>query len=242
MQILSRLLRASFDTPISPDQPFVAIGDVHGRMDLLTRLLDDCPAGFRRIFVGDYVDRGPQSAEVLHLVHHLAATEDTVCLLGNHERMLLDFLDAPERCGSRWLTFGGLQTLESFGIAVSRPKPDKHELIALAQTLKDALSPTVLAWLRACPLSWQSGNVAVVHAAADPRAPIAHQVEDTLLWGHADFRRKHRNDGVWVLHGHTIVDVAKARNGVVSIDTGAYATNRLTAAIVTRGDVEFLTT
>ena len=82
--------------------------------------------------------------------------------------------------------------------------------------------------------------MAVVHAGADPSEPMALQTDEVLKWGHRDFMDRPRTDGVWVLHGHTIVDQASATAGRIAIDTGAYATGTLTAAHVTDGDVRFL--
>ena len=87
----------------------------------------------------------------------------------------------------------------------------------------------------------QSGNVAVVHAAADPALPMVEQSDDTLIWGHARFAQDVREDGIWIVHGHTIVHEPVAAQGRISIDTGAFATGDLTAAIVQPGSVTFQT-
>ena len=108
--------------------------------------------------------------------------------------------------------------------------------------VKLAMGADMIAWLRDLPSMWKSGNVTVVHAGADPATPIARQGVKTLVWGHKNFDTKPRQDGVWVLHGHTIVDVATAQDGRIAVDTGAYATGRLTAAYITDGDAAFLTT
>jgi len=97
----------------APEQPLTIIGDVHGRADLLDQALA-AASGSQTILVGDYIDRGEKSAQVLR---QLTENPNLVCLMGNHEDMLLQFLDDPNRHGQRWLRFGGLQTLASFGIA-----------------------------------------------------------------------------------------------------------------------------
>ena len=197
----------------APKEPFVAIGDIHGRADLLKRALRSIK-DTKIVCVGDYVDRGDDSAEVLRLLY---ARPDVVCLSGNHEEMMLHFLDHPQKHGPRWLRYGGLQTLASFGV------PGASEAASGAA------------------LDGQSGNVAVVHAAADPAVPIDMQTTETLHWGHADFETTQREDNIWVLHGHTIVDTPHADRGRVSIDTGSYATGRLTAAWVSSDGVTFET-
>ena len=120
MQFLKRLMpkKHRFSGEILPDQPFVAIGDVHGRADLMMRLLETLRAGpyseLPVVFVGDYVDRGEQSADVLRVLHQEEDRSKLVCLRGNHEEMLLNFLEDPAGQGPRWLRYGGLQTMGSF--------------------------------------------------------------------------------------------------------------------------------
>jgi serine/threonine protein phosphatase 1 len=224
----------------APERPVAVIGDVHGADRLLARLLDrldrDHP-GFLPILVGDLVDRGESSRAVLDLV---VPRPDLVCLMGNHERMLLDFLGDPAGRGPRWLRNGGLQTLASFGVPYAGSAP--AALTESAEHLASALGLAQNLWLTERPLFWQSGNLAVVHAGADPGLPLANQPETTLIWGHKDFGRKARQDGLWIAHGHTIIDEPVAARGVISVDTGAYATGRLTAALIGDGPVRFVST
>lgn len=236
--------------PLTPERPFVAIGDVHGRADLLAALDSRIAAeagaeGLPVVFLGDYVDRGEQSREVLGMLMD-ATTQDRAritCLMGNHERMLLDVLDAPEIHAARWLRNGGLQTLMSFG--VRPPQGQSHDIDALFDmraALAEAMGEAMIDWLRARPLTWQSGNVWAVHAGADPAQPMAAQEAGVLLWGHSEFRRQPRPDGQWVIHGHSIVAAPQVAGGRIAVDTGAYATGRLTAAFVRAGDVRFVET
>lgn len=250
MSLLKRLFSGSakpssapFTAPIAPQTGFYAVGDVHGCMHLLPPLLDRIrTAGDSDpiVFVGDYIDRGEESAAVLR---HLFALKDDpriVCLPGNHEEMMLKFIADPEAHGSRWLRYGGLQTMASFGVGGITPSSGGEALVGAAARLEEAIGADLLAWIRDLPLYWQSGNVAVVHAGADPALPIAEQAEQTLKWGHPDFDRVTRTDGTWVVHGHTIVDQAHAEAGRIAVDTGAYASGRLTAARITPGDVQFI--
>lgn len=223
--------------PVAPDVPFVALGDIHGRADLLDRALAQAPDCLI-VCVGDYIDRGDHSAEVLRT---LSARPDIICLSGNHEEMMLDFLAQPQKNGPRWLRYGGLQTLASFGIAGVSEGTTGAALDKAADALRSAMGPDLLHWLTTRPTLWQSGNVAVVHAAADPALPLDDQDPRTLHWGHADFDRVTREDDIWVLHGHTIVDAPTADAGRIAIDTGAYATGRLTMAHVSESGVNFST-
>lgn len=221
--------------PIAPNTPFVAIGDIHGRCDLLEKALRTSPPQ-PTICVGDYVDRGDHSADVLRLLHE---RPDIICLMGNHEEMMLNFIDNPKRHGPRWLRYGGLQTLASFGVAGLSDTSSGPILDETAEALKIAMGEPLIAWVRNLPTRWQSGNVAVVHAGADPSVAIEDQARSTLLWGHPEFHKTRRTDDTWVVHGHTIVDAPSSENGIISIDTGAYATGRLTVAHVSSDGVTF---
>ncbi|SEW41939.1 serine/threonine protein phosphatase 1 [Cognatiyoonia koreensis] len=242
MRLLSRLfgLRTSpAFPPVSADSPFYAIGDIHGSYPLLQDLLKQCDAGLLRVYVGDYVDRGDESAQVLR---HVMADQNAVALIGNHEAMMLGFIDAPDKKGSRWLRYGGLQTLASFGVSGVTESASSAALQTARDALVAAMGEEMISWLRSLPTSYTNGNVAVVHAGADPREPMSLQSANTLMWGHPDFATVARTDGIWVLHGHTIVDDPYAADGRIAIDTGGYATGRLTAAHVSQSGVTFVTT
>ena len=223
--------------PLAPETPFVAIGDIHGQVDLLTKLLDQLP-DLPIICVGDYVDRGDQSSEVLDL---LQSRLDIICLMGNHEEMMLRFIDDPKKDAGFWLSNGGLQTMASFGITGINPSARGETHVSARDALITQLGGEGLNWLQNLPSLWRSGNIAVVHAGADPTKSIEHQNLATLRWGHPEFFKKSRKDGVWILHGHTIVDAPSAKEGRIAIDTGAYATGNLTAAIIEPGKATFKT-
>lgn len=233
-----------------PKSPVCILGDVHGCLTLLDLMLQRIAqeSGLnmaRLIFVGDLIDRGPDSCGVLNRVRGLiqAAPERVICLLGNHERMLLDVLDDPARHAPRWLLHGGAETLASYGLSARAPHPGGHQdadFAALAADLRAVLPAGLEAWLRGLPLWWQDGDLVVVHAAADPRRAMAAQTEQTLLWGHRDFRKLPRRDGLWLAHGHVIVPAAVATAGRIAVDTGAYKTGRLSAAWLSKDGVRFL--
>jgi serine/threonine protein phosphatase 1 len=231
-----------------PDVPFLAVGDIHGRADLLDDLQDRLTAerpGWPCVYLGDYVDRGPESSRVLDLL--IAATSGpspaATCLMGNHERMMLDFLDDPARAGRQWLRNGGTQTVASFDVTPpASPFDDGTDLERAGGQLAAAMGHARLEWLRGLPLTWRSGNVWAVHGGAAPARPMDQQSADVLLWGHPHFLKRARGDGQWVVHGHTIMEAPQARQGRISVDTGAYATNRLTAAAIEPGEVSFIQT
>lgn len=254
MKVVSRLFRGRrqaphapdrFDAPLAPDETLAVVGDVHGCDRLLTKLLDRIAAEgpARLVFVGDLIDRGEESAAVLARLHALSQAEGAraVFLRGNHEEMMLRFLDDPSTHTGRWLRFGGLQTLASFGIGGVSQGGDEAQALRARDALATALGPELIGWLRGLPTRFVSGNVAVVHAGADPAQPIEAQDDKVLVWGHPDFARRARDDGQWVVHGHTVMGEVEPRGGRIGVDTGAYATGRLSAALIGPGRLDPLT-
>lgn len=266
-RFLNRLRPARQYPPlIGPSEPLCIVGDIHGRSDLLDKLvrqLCNLPsvATMRVVLVGDFIDRGPDSAGVLERLRDWmirpAPFAKVHCLMGNHERMMLDFLENPALHGPQWLANGGDATLQSFGLspyhrsgsARGRPLSDapaplsaEMRLTALRDALQQVMPTGLQGWLEARPTLWQEGPLVIAHAGLDPSSPIARQTAQNLLWGHPDFLTRQRADGVWVGHGHTITATAKADQGRISVDTGAYRTGCLTAAVLEADQVQFIST
>lgn len=231
--------------PVMPDAPFFAVGDIHGcfaPLNALMARLDEVAVGAETIvFVGDYIDRGAQSRQVLEFLFRANKEhpDKVVCLMGNHERMMLDFIDDPAGRGALWLQNGGLDTLASFGITLRQRDTDTDVAVEIANALEAALPPGMQDWLRALPLRWSSGNVHCVHAALSPARAPDDQREEVLLWGHPNFMTVPRDDGQFVVYGHTIVPQAGVTGSRIAIDTGAYRTGRLSAVWVETGACHF---
>lgn len=196
------------------------------------------------VVLGDMIDRGLESAGVLAHLRDLESglPGNVACLMGNHERMMLDFLDDPER-GARWLRAGGRATLGSFGLDPAAPADTPAARAGLARGLRAALPAGTEAWLRGLALARQVGGVLCVHAAALPDRAPGDQPERVLLWGDPSATRRPRRDGLQVVHGHTIVARPERVGDRIAIDTGCWRTGRLSAAaIAPDGALRFLST
>lgn len=234
----------------APTHPLYVIGDVHGCLaeldDMLARIETHSEANgvanSKLILLGDYVDRGPKTAQVLERIYTLQAKQPdrVICLMGNHEKMMLEFIDDPAGKGIRWLQFGGSDTLESYGISNPGRKADVEDLTEASMDFEEAMPEGLQSWLRSLPLSFQSGNIVCVHAAMAPDTPPNEQSDRVMLWGHRDFMNTARGDEFWIAHGHTIVKSASCKNSRIALDTGAYQSGRLSAAAISNGHCAFL--
>lgn len=230
---------------IPEGQLVYAIGDIHGEAGLLRQLLARLRADAARhaaggavtvIFLGDYLDRGPDSRQVLDILTDNPFPGASLHFLrGNHEQALLDFLITPVEAQA-WLRFGGIETLASYGVRASPGLSDPARLSGLAQELAGRLPDTHLAFLRHTRLMTIVGDYAFVHAGIRPGVPLAAQQPDDLLWIRDGFvDRPFRSDHA-IVHGHTIVDEPLLTGNRIAIDTGAYATGVLTALALSGTD------
>jgi len=229
-----------------------AVGDIHGCTDLLEPLIEKILSDALReqetmpdgpppavVFLGDMVDRGPDSRGTLEFISAIRDWPEIspVLLLGNHEVMLLEFLSDPVK-NHRWLRFGGYETLVSYGLGKIGDIGSAAELRHIAEDLGAAMGPHV-DLLKSCVYWHLDGNIAFVHAGADPDVGLALQTPETLTWGSDKFGRKQRGDGLWIVYGHTIVERPSARRGRIALDTGAYATGVLTAMKAKNDEIRF---
>jgi len=226
-----------------------AVGDVHGRLDLLDDLLrrieDDIVArpvaSASLVFLGDLIDRGPNSAGVIERVSTLEAFPARVlCLLGNHEEMFLRALGGERGVVHDWLGFGGDVCAESYGVSAAALQAMDEERIALV--LREAVPPSHIAFLKDCGDTVRFGDYLLVHAGIRPGVPIQEQQPHDLRWIRRPFLTDEHDHGVMVIHGHTISDGVERRANRIGIDTGAYQTGVLTAAVVEEEDLRFLAT
>lgn len=211
-----------------------AFGDIHGRADLLQDMFTVIDADLARnpitrpveVFLGDYIDRGPNSSQTLDLLIERGRSRETVFLKGNHEAYFLEVLCDPSKI-SNWRQFGGLQTLMSYGLNPPL-NPTAAQQTALIDTLKEVMPAGHLAFLRGLDLSFTCGDFFFVHAGVRPGVPLKEQQEADLLWIRNEFLDSDANFGKFVVHGHTPVRAPDIRTNRINIDTGAYATGNLT--------------
>lgn len=200
------------------------------------------PARAALVYLGDYVDRGPDSRGVIdHLLDHPLPVDKTVHLLGNHEDAMLRFLD-DIWIGESWMGFGGRETLRSYGIA-----PDagmvRYVWLAAAQTeLGSVLPDRHLAFLKRLRLWHREGGYLFVHAGIRPRIELERQRQDDLIWIRNEFLESDADHGCVVVHGHSIRREPEIRHNRIGIDTGACFTNRLTALVLEGNEQRFLST
>ena len=217
---------------LSDDHVLYAIGDLHGRADCLERahrLIDHDRQlmGWGRpsteIYLGDYVDRGPNSRRVIDLLLARRRKTATVFLRGNHEMMMSAVLEGRFSLES-WRAFGGAATLASYGL---RGDELRHETPGWTEALWDRITPEHRDFLRSLADYHQHEDYCFVHAGVRPDCALSDQSPDDLAWIRRDFLA-HRGDfGFVVVHGHTPVDDIDFRANRINIDTGAYSTNRL---------------
>lgn len=237
---------AADKAPPRPDRLTYVIGDVHGclaPLEALLHLIEEDRGGRPAdlVFVGDYADRGPDSPGALRRLMALQSQDPghVHCLLGNHDQMLLDFIDhGPE--AMRWLEIGGFDTLVNFNVSHLRGNTPAERHAVQSAALAKALGPDLVQWLRDRPLWWQSGDLVAVHALTQPDLPMDAQPPAVLLWSRPTSDLRPRDDGLWVVHGHTIVRTPRIRAGHVAIDTGAYRGKSLTAGVFDGGPIRFL--
>lgn len=226
------------------DPVVYAIGDIHGRLDLLerreadiARIHDPAKPGVI-VLLGDYVDRGPDSAGVLRRLTTVRTALPRICLAGNHDAAFLDFVRAPTTSRD-WLEFGGDATLRSYGIDPRHRARAKDEA-GFAGLVGDVVPASHIDFLTALPVTLRIGRYLFVHAGIRPGVPLDDQVEDDLMWIREPFLGIGPGLDLTVIHGHTVTREVNRGPGRIGIDTGAYFSDRLTVLRIAGDDVDEL--
>jgi serine/threonine protein phosphatase 1 len=226
-------------------QRLYAVGDIHGRADLLDALLDKIAADAaetelqsRVIFLGDYVDRGPNSKEVLErLLQYGEQFPQSVFLKGNHEEAMLDFIADPIDLES-WIDWGGLETMQSYGLPAVADRPPESLRNELVEKLPDAH----FQFLMDLPCYYQAGDYIFVHAGLRAGVSLGNQVSQDMLWIRDEFYLTSASD--WgsrcIVHGHTPQNAPFNSSWRVNVDTGAFRTGSLTAVVLEGKERRFI--
>jgi serine/threonine protein phosphatase 1 len=236
--------RSERRSPRVPDGVRIyVIGDVHGRADLLDRVFARIDADFARrpgvealhIFLGDYVDRGRSSRQVIEQLIERGTSHKVICLKGNHESCLLEFLRDPSTLAN-WQQLGGSETLMSYGLA---PLIDAQNARGegLAEMFAAAIPSSHVKFLSSLKSSFIFGDFFFVHAGIRPGIPLSQQRDEDLLWIREDFLLCEEDFGKIIVHGHTPVLEPEIRPNRINVDTGAYATGKLTCLILEQNAV-----
>jgi serine/threonine protein phosphatase 1 len=225
------------------------VGDIHGRDDLLIRMHAMMLADARErpglaptvVYLGDYVDRGSGSFEVLEfLIQEPLPGFTSIHLMGNHEDMMLRFLDGPPTLN--WLVNGGVATLASYGVASGEPIVYLADLDVVRRELRAAVPPAHMRFLLRLGLMHTAGDYAFVHAGVRPGVDLEAQAPADLLWIRDKFLDSRKDFGKVVIHGHTITEEPEVRVNRIGIDTGAFVTDRLTCLVLEGSERRFLQT
>ena len=252
--MLNRLFNGparSADTRKVPAETRVyAIGDIHGQLELLRRLRemisDDAEVNRRErnviVYLGDYIDRGPDSRGVIDLFLNEPLTGfEEVHLKGNHEDIMLQFLDNPG-VGESWYLTGGDATLISYGVERTARTAGQSQFIAICDQLMRKLPVEHLAFLRSLAMYHVEGDYLFVHAGIRPGRPIESQERQDLMWIRDEFLSSDADHGCCVVHGHSIRPEPDMRQNRIGIDTGAFYSGRLTGLVLDGAERRFLQT
>ena len=215
------------------------VGDIHGRHDLLEDLLAKIHADLQHhpapktllVFVGDLIDRGPGSSEVIERLRtYKRPGIEPVFILGNHEEVLLRILDGDISLISSWLQFGGLECLQSYGVDPGMLRG--RSAVELVQFVRAAIPAAHAEFLRGFVDSCRFGDYLFVHAGIRPGVPIEEQRQSDLRWIREPFLFDETDHGFVVVHGHTIASKVDELPNRIGIDTGAYRSGVLTALMI----------
>jgi Predicted phosphohydrolases len=222
--------------PDEPLYPIYAIGDVHGSLDQLIAAEERIARDIQKtgqpgpvVLLGDYVDRGPNSGQVLdHLIRPSELKLRRVPICGNHDDLFARFLDQPEAYWD-WLGIGGDRTLTSYGIDLTfLGNNKKTRLERLSYSLADAVPPAHKEFLAQLPTSLRIGRFVFVHAGIKPGVPLDQQDDEDLMWIRDPFLAEGPKMPFLVIHGHTPQPEPDRGPGRIGIDTGAYYSGKLT--------------
>jgi serine/threonine protein phosphatase 1 len=244
MQQMSAAPSRSVSASAPADTRIYAVGDIHGRADLLSEITARIDDDIRRrpvahtleVYLGDYVDRGPHSRSVMDLLAVRLVANRAVCLRGNHEAVMEGFLQDPAIL-QYWLPLGGMQTLASYGIELHNDTETANDL---HRRFLDAFPREHELVMRCFRNQFSCGDFLFVHAGIRPDVPLDDQDPNDLIWIRDEFLDCTRSHERFVVHGHTPVPHPDIRSNRINIDTGAWRTGTLTCIAIEGSTILFL--
>lgn len=240
------------ESPAVPDGHRVyAVGDIHGRADLLRRLQSQiaedaasAPENIEKtiVYLGDYVDRGLESKTVIELLMAPPPAGFAVkSLKGNHEEAMLRFLQ-DATIGPAWFAMGGDATAYSYGVGLPKGLPQKARFDHVWRELQRRIPAAHLSFLARLPLTYTIGDYLFVHAGVRPGVALDRQSAEDLLWIRDEFLSAESGWDKVIVHGHSASHRPESLPHRIGVDTGAYATNVLTCVVLDGRDRRFLST
>ncbi|MFW5443115.1 MAG: metallophosphoesterase family protein [Methylococcaceae bacterium] len=234
---------------ISDNTRVYCIGDIHGRDDLLQNIHDKIAldsvnySGNKLIvYLGDYIDRGLHSKKVIDLLlKNPLSGFNPIYLRGNHEQVLLDFLNFDPSIATQWLTFGGQATLLSYGVSVSGI-PFGEKLVQLQRDLADKIPNEHLTFYSQLEYCYSSGDYFFVHAGVKPKIKLTRQNSLDMMWIRDEFLSSKHQHEMMIVHGHSVTDDPVILPNRIGIDTGAYMSGRLTCLVLEGEEKRFIQT
>jgi serine/threonine protein phosphatase 1 len=233
---------------LPPGTRIYAVGDIHGRRDLIDDLLARIDADLVHrpamrpiyVFLGDYIDRGPSSRATIDRLIKLKESSEAVFLKGNHEMIAMRCL-SDRGLFDQWMRLGGLETLNSYGIQHAAPN-NARQIVELQAAFHSALPPSHLGFFRDLRNSFSCGDFMFVHAGVRPSVALSDQKESDLLWIREEFLSSTADFGKIIVHGHTPAAEVEIRQNRINIDTGAFATGHLSCLIIEDASLQVIST
>jgi serine/threonine protein phosphatase 1 len=225
-----------------------AIGDIHGCLDLLNELLARISSDVALrptvrplyVFLGDYIDRGTSSRETIDRLIEHGKTHESIFLKGNHELIAIKCL-SDRGLFDQWLRLGGLETLVSYGVPAETLANGK-QIAELQSAFHSALPQAHFRFFRDLKNSFECGDFFFAHAGVRPNVELSRQKENDLLWIRGEFLSSNEDFGKIVVHGHTPTREIEVGPNRINIDTGAFATGRLSCLVLEGEDLSVIDT
>lgn len=247
-QFRFRKLRVTTGKPRGPaDQVVCAVGDIHGQLKCLKRLVGRFEDNLQKygpsqellVFLGDYVDRGIEVSGVLDYLIELRSSRNCIFLRGNHEQILLDFLRAPE-AGKDWIRIGGLETLASYGVGIDFQSRASIDWLQVHDQFGSCFPEEHREFLESTEFCYSAGDFFFAHAGIDPARSFSDQSNRDLMTVRSKFLDNRDIREKVVIHGHSHVTKPEIGRNRIGVDTGAYATDVLSAVLIWNESIEFI--